>query len=88
MKITFGRTPKPKSFEYRPRYYNPDEEKKKRRKRELKISSDDTKYARKEDLHAQWRSSSIRSKKHKSSINIWVFLLIATILTFIIFVVI
>lgn len=61
MKIVFFKRPKPKQFDYKPRYWDPEEEEFQRRKRELDGDDNDDKtegHSREElrsQINTQWR---------------------------------
>jgi len=61
MKIVFFKRPKPKSFDYKPRYWDPEAEEFERRKRELDGDGNDdkTEHSHRDDLrnqiNTQWR---------------------------------
>ncbi len=68
MKIVFFKSPKPKAFEYKPRYYDPEKEKREQRKKELGL--DDTTDHRsffKGELKRRWSRSEDTEKKSSRS---------------------
>ena len=87
MRISFFKTPRPGQFEYKPRHYDPDKEKREKRKKELGLSSNDNSLDRKEELHRKWRRNSMDNKQHRAGVNIWIFLFIAVLLTIFVFVI-
>lgn len=87
MRISFFKTPRPNQFEYKARYYDPEKEKREKRKRQLGISDNDNRMERKEILHEKWKRTSFENKKHRSGVNIWVFLFIAVLLALFVFII-
>lgn len=78
MDFTFLHHPKPKQFEYQPRYYNAEKDKDKERGYE----PDETeKFARK--LHSNWQSK--RTQQHKSALSPTTILIMVVVLAFLLF---
>ncbi len=87
MRITFFKTQRPNQFEYKARYYDPEKEKREKRKRQLGISDKDNRMERKEILHEKWKRTSFENKKHRAGVNVWVFLFIAALLTIVVLII-
>lgn len=81
--MAFLYRPKPKKYDLKPIYYNPDEEKAKRWQ-EKKESSDPTSDKLRRDIERQW---ALRQKKKKSgNISLIVYILLILFLLYIIFI--
>ena len=86
MKITFLRREKPKSFEYKPLYYDKAKDDREKRKRELGIDNSHDKSAMlKGELQRRWRKNEINRKEKTSSTKFIVYLLIAIMSVYLIF---
>ncbi len=85
MKITFFRTPKPKQFNYPPRYYDAEKEHWEQRKRELGLSDEKADF--KSQLSNNWRRFKRHDtqRKQKAEISVIVYLLIVALLIYFIF---
>jgi len=64
MKFVFFKSPKPKAFEYKPLYYDPEKEKRELRKKELGLAeSTDHKSFFRGELKSKWKRGSTNDKK-------------------------
>jgi len=88
MKIVFFRIPKPKQFNYPPRYYDEEKERWDRRRKELGITKDGEKTDFKSQVGYNWRRmrkvNAVRQKKANMSVLIY-FLIAAALIYFIFF---
>lgn len=86
MKIVFFRIPKPKQFNYPPRYYDEEKERMEQRKKELGISPDG-KADFKSQVGASWRRlrKSNKSRQKKASMSVLIYLMIVAMLIYFIF---
>jgi len=90
MKIYLFRTPKPKQFHIKTRYYDEDAEEMKRRKMELGIidkdSADDPEIRMRAEMRRKWRNED-RAKRKRSDIQrMVIFAVIILILLYFIFI--
>ena len=81
MKFFFFKTTKPKAFEYKPLYYDPEKEKRELRKKELGLAdSADHKSFFRGELKSKWKRSGPDDKKSsKRRTIIYLVLLLITI---------
>jgi len=87
MKIVFFRIPKPRQFNYPPRYYDEVKERMEQRRRELGLTGDGSKPDFRSKVGTSWkrlRKSDTRRQK-KASISVIVYLLIVALLLYFIF---
>lgn len=85
MKITFFRTPKPKQFNYPPRYYDAEKERREQRRKELGLTGEKPDF--KSQISANWGRYKRHDKqrKQKAEISVIVYLLIVALLIYLIF---
>lgn len=86
MALTFFKTPKNKSFNYRPVYY--DQKKEEREKRHKALSKDDPDaYAEslRDRLNTRWKRSAEAKSRKASNQRLFVILLIMFVLLYLIF---
>ena len=85
MQIVFLRRPKPKSFEYKPLYYNEEKERQEKRRQELeKAGTGDTNFMRGE-IDRRWRKVDRQNRSKARGANLLVYLVIAALLVYFIF---
>jgi hypothetical protein len=86
MKIVFFKTPKPRQFNYPPRYYDAEKEHWEMRRRELGLSSDGKNDFR-SSINASWGRlrKKDRSNKKKAEMSVLIYLLIVVALIYFIF---
>ncbi|MBN2174770.1 MAG: hypothetical protein JW731_11610 [Bacteroidales bacterium] len=86
MKIVFFRIPKPKQFNYPPRYYDEEKERRELRKRELGLTGDGNMDFRSQ-VGTSWRRlrQSNHSRQKKANMSVLIYLLIAAMLIYFIF---
>jgi hypothetical protein len=86
MAFKFFHIPKPKQFEYKPRYYDPKKEELEQRKRALGVTGTGSTEA---DLRARmqqkWRNERRDARKKSSSQRLIIFILLALILIYLLF---
>ena len=86
MKIYFVRTPKPKRFNLKPRYYDEEKEKREQRKVELGLSSsDDPSIRLRSRIQHEWHKDSRRKKKKTDATRTIFYLVLLIILIYLIF---
>jgi hypothetical protein len=86
MKIKFLHTPKPRPYNYTPVFYNPEEEEKAQRKRELGIADSNGKDDFRTRLRAGWRGRSIDPVQRKAKpLTIAMYIVLAIIIIYLIF---
>ncbi len=86
MKIVFFKTPKPKQFDYKPRYYDEEKERKEKRRKEMEQSGQgDTSFMRSE-IDRRWRTIDNKNRNKARGINLLIYLAIIALLVYFIFV--
>jgi len=86
MKIFLVRTPKPRRFHFKPRYYDEEKEELKRRKMELGIIDDnDPELRLRAEMRRKWRNEKRTSRKRTDLQRMIVFVVIILILIYFIF---
>ncbi|OYT12815.1 MAG: hypothetical protein B6I19_08280 [Bacteroidetes bacterium 4572_114] len=86
MKIVFFKTPKPKQFDYKPRYYDEEKERKEKRRKEMEQSGQgDTSFMRSE-IDRRWRTIDRKNRNKARGINLLIYLAIIALLVYFIFV--
>jgi hypothetical protein len=87
MGITFFHTPKPKRFEIKPRYYDPQKEEWEQRKKELGIAGDtDKEYLLRSRIHQKWGTERRLAKKRTDLRRLVIFILITLLLVYLLFI--
>jgi hypothetical protein len=85
MQIVFFRRPKPKQFEYKPRYYDEEEERMKKRREEMERSGHgDTSFMQSE-IDRRWRRLDRKNRSKSRGLTLLVYLIIAALLVYFIF---
>ena len=85
MKFIFFKTAKPKAFEYKPLYYDPEKEEREQRKKELGLdTSSDHKSFYKGELQRKWRRDRTTHKKN-SRLRTTIYLIILLFAVYYIF---
>ncbi len=85
MQIVFFRRPKPKQFDYKPRYYDEEKERKEKRRKELEQSgSGDTSFM-KSEINWRWRRIDKKNRGKARGINLLIALAIIALLVYFIF---
>jgi len=86
MAFKFFHTPKPKQFEIKPRYYDPKKEELEQRKRELGLTdSSDPELRLRSQMQQRWRNERRDARKKSSSQRLFIFILLALILIYLLF---
>lgn len=85
MKITFFKTPKPKQFNFPPRYYDEEKERLEQRKRELGLSDEKPDF--RTQVTTNWRKMRKRDQKSrkKAEMSVLIYLLIVAGLVYLMF---
>jgi adenine-specific DNA methylase len=85
MQIVFFRRPKPKQFEYKPRYYDEEEERLRKRREEMEKSGHgDTSFMQSE-IDRRWRRLDKKNRSKSRGLTLLVYLVIAALLVYFIF---
>ena len=85
MRIVFFKTPRPKHFEYKPRYYDEEKERKEKRLNEMEKSGQgDTSFMRGE-IDRRWRKIDRKNRDKARGINLLVYLVIIALLVYFVF---
>ncbi|HNS17420.1 MAG TPA: hypothetical protein PKH94_09290 [Bacteroidales bacterium] len=87
MAFTFFHTPKPKQFEFKPRYYDPKKEELEQRKRALGLSgTGDAESRLRSQMQQKWRNDRRETKRKASSQRLIFFILLAFLLIYLLFI--
>ncbi len=86
MKLVFFRRPKPRQFDYKPRYYDKEKDEREQRKKELGITdSDDHIEQFRSQLRRKWKYDREAKKRKTSDLKTIVYLLIVFLFVYLIF---
>jgi len=86
MKIVFFKRPKPRQFNYIPRYYNKEKEEREQRKKELGITNSDNAGDKlRAEIQRKWRYERQKSKSATSELKTVLYLVIIGLLIYLIF---
>ncbi len=87
MRLSFFSLPKPRQFNYPPRYYDEEKERAEKRKKELENSGEMNKSDFGERLTSGWSryQKSDKARQKKASISVIIYLFIAVLLLYFIF---
>lgn len=87
MRIVFFRTPKPKRFEYKPLHFDPDQERRNQRRRELGLEVKGEADSFSSRIDSAWRVRYIKQReaKRKSRASAIIYLIIVAVLVYFIF---
>jgi hypothetical protein len=85
MQIVFFKRPKPNQFNYKPRYYDEEKERKEKRRKELEMSgSGDTSFMQSE-IDRRWRRADRKNHEKARGINLLIYLAIIALLVYFMF---
>ncbi len=85
MQITFFRTPKPKQFDYKPRYYDEEKERQEQRRKELMEAGQGNTINIRRQIERRWRREDRQNRDKSRRMNVLVYILIAVILIYFMF---
>ena len=86
MNLVFFRTPKPKKFNYIPRYYDPEKEEWERRKKELGLLGKGDAHERlRAEMRRKWRVEGSQRAGRASTLRVFVYLFILIISVYLFF---
>jgi hypothetical protein len=86
MRIIFFKRPRPRQFDYKPRYYDPKKDELEQRKRELGITnSNDPSEKLRADIQRKWRYERNKRRSNTSEIKTIIYLIIAGLMIYLIF---
>ena len=86
MSLFFFRRPKPRQFNYRPRYYNPDQEEAELRKKEREaLDSDDPAERLRAQIKRRWRTDRNKTEDHNKIISYIFYFTILALTVYLIF---
>ncbi len=83
MRIVFFKRPKPKAFNYKPRYYDPEKEELEERQKQLKQSKEVAEFRR--QLDRNWHRSDKKTRHEAIKRSFIIYLIIILILIYFIF---
>jgi len=86
MKIVFFKTPKPKQFNYIPRYYDPEKEELEKRKKELGLLGEgDAHQYLKAQMRRRWRADAHQRADRSSAVRVFIYLMILFLTVYLFF---
>ena len=85
MQIVFFKRPKPRQFEYKPRYYDEEKERREERRKALAEAENGAPTNLKRDIDLRWRRIDRRNRNKSKSINLLVYLVIVALLVYFMF---
>jgi len=85
MQIVFFKTPKPKQFDFKPRYYNEEEERKEKRRKEMEQSGTGDTSFMKGEMNRRWRRADKKNHDRARGINLLVYIAIIGLLVYFVF---
>lgn len=85
MQIVFFSRPKPRQFEYKPRYYDEEKERREERRKALADAESGVQTNLKRDIDMRWRRIDRRNRHKSKSINLLVYLVIVAFLIYFLF---
>ena len=85
MQIVFFRLPKPKHFEYKPRYYDEEKERIETRRKELEMAGKGDTATLKSEMDRRWKRIDRKNRDKAKRINLLVYLIIIAILVYFLF---
>lgn len=88
MKVSFFHRPKPKKFEFKPRYYNKEKEERKKREERIKkeIENEGKDYINLEsELHNKWKRTDRDKMRQKSIRRTIIYILLLLMILYLMF---
>ncbi|MCX6234207.1 MAG: hypothetical protein NT175_05700 [Bacteroidetes bacterium] len=86
MKFFFFKTPKPKQFEFKTRYYDAEKDEMEQRKRKMMAGGMSNREAgMRDEIRRRWHNEGRRSKKRSDMQRLVIFLVILAVLIYFIF---
>jgi len=85
MQIVFFKTPKPKQFEYKPRYYDEEAERKEKRRKEIEDAGKGDTSFMKSEIDRRWRRIDKKNRGKARGINLLIYLVIIALLVYFMF---
>ncbi len=85
MQIVFFKTPKPKHFDFKPRYYDEEKERKEKRRKELENAGKGDTSFMKGEIDRRWRRTDRQNRQKAKGINLLVYLVIIALLVYFMF---
>jgi Flp pilus assembly protein TadB len=86
MAFTFFRTPKPKQFELKTRYYDAGKDAWVQRRKELGLTDGQNRQAQLRDqMHSQWRTRRASTQKQAAMRRLVIFVFMAAVLIYLLF---
>lgn len=85
MQIVFFKTGKPRQFDYKPRYYDEEKERKEELRRISNGEGEQRKADLKTEINRRWRTADRKNRNTARGANLFVYLLIAALLVYFVF---
>ncbi len=85
MQIVFFKRPQPRQFDYKPRYYDEEKERKEERRKAIEEGSAGNPANLKRDIERRWRRIDKKNRNKSKGINLLVYLIVAALLVYFVF---
>lgn len=85
MQIVFFKRPKPRQFDYKPRYYDEEKERKEERRKAFADAEKGAPVNLKREIDVRWRRIDRRNRHKSKSINLLVYLVVVALLIYFLF---
>jgi hypothetical protein len=85
MQIVFFKRPKPKQFDYKPRYYDEEKERKEKRRKEMEQSGTGDTSFMKGEMNRRWRRDDKKNRDKARGINLLIYIAIIGLLVYFMF---
>ncbi len=85
MEIVFFKRPRPRNFEYKPRYYDEEKERREERRKALEDAEKGISSTLRYDIERRWRMADRKNRNKSRGVNLLVYLIVAALLAYFVF---
>jgi|GEM_PF-659534 len=85
MEIVFFKSAKNRQFDYKPRYYDEEKERKEERRKAIEEGSEGNPANFKRDIERRWKRIDKKNRNKSKSVNLLVYLIVAALLVYFVF---
>lgn len=85
MQIVFFKTPKPKQFEFKPRYYDEEKERKEKRRKQMEQSGQGNTSFMRSEIDRKWRNIDRKNRGKARGINLLIYLAVIAMFVYFMF---
>ncbi|MCF8365363.1 MAG: hypothetical protein K9H16_06255 [Bacteroidales bacterium] len=85
MQIVFFKRPQPRQFDFKPRYYDEEKERKEERRKAIEDGSVVGSKTLKRDIDRRWRRIDRQNRNKAKSINLLIYLIVVALLVYFVF---